>query len=77
MAIVVIEQNQSGVWRTMISERLVGTGQWEHVAFRKQFAGQNTQAVIKFGLESSDSEMEIDNVQMLFAEESPEREGKP
>lgn len=74
---VVVEQNQSGVWRTVISERLAGAGQWEHVTVRKRFAGENTQAVVKFGLESGDSQMEIDNVQMLFAEKSPETEGKP
>jgi hypothetical protein len=63
---LVVEQNQGGVWRTIVSEQIPGTGEWKALTTRMKISGENTKAVIKLGLESENSEMEIDNVQMIL-----------
>ncbi len=64
--LIVVEQNQGGVWRTIVSERIPGTGEWKTITTRTKISGENTKAVIKLGLDSENSEIEIDDVQMIL-----------
>ncbi|MFA4944082.1 MAG: carbohydrate binding domain-containing protein [Lentisphaeria bacterium] len=63
---IVVEQNQAGTWKTIASERLMGTGEWKTITLRLKIAGENTKGVVKIGLDSENSHIEIDNVQMVL-----------
>ncbi len=60
-----LKQNQGGVWNKVLTQSFTGTGEWETVCVEGDIQGQNTLAVALIGLETPESELQIDDVVLI------------
>lgn len=67
--VLLFKQNQNGIWKELVRQNIVGTGDWQTITARPTISGENSRAVILFGVESENSAIEVDQVRVQYAGE--------